>query len=165
MAHALLAFRTVVDAPREEQMASLYQALRGSNESLLQDQLIELTTIFKEDFQSKSSSINKAPLKTDEDIRQRVEECLRYYPKSSEGLNLEQLVDYFLGSTDPLAVQVKVRWNARMHRNKEKTQKIKDFASASPPSKSIKQTTSTKYSSSHQTPKDARWRSIWVNPT
>ena len=62
MAHALLAFRTVVDAPREEQMASLYQALRGSNESLLQDQLIELTTIFKEDFQSKPSSIDNAPL-------------------------------------------------------------------------------------------------------
>lgn len=138
MTHKLLAFRTVVDAPREEQMASLYQALQEPNETLLHDQLIELMTIFREDFQPKPSSINKAPLNTDEDTHQRVEECLRYYQKSSEGLNLDQLVDYFLGSKNPLAVQVKARWNARMNRNKKKTQKTKDFASSSPPFKNIK---------------------------
>ena len=152
----LSAFRTVVDASREEQIVSLYQALRGSNKTLSRDQLIELLIMFREDLQSKPSSINQASLNTDDDIRRRAEECLRYYQKSSEGFSLQQLMDYFLGSREPLAMQVKASWNARMDRDEEKKKKKKDFLSSSLPARHIKRSTSAKSSAPNQMQRDTQ---------
>jgi Ca2+-binding EF-hand superfamily protein len=91
---------TVIDAPYEEQIAGLYQALRESNGKLSKDRLIEFLTILKEDFQTKKQS----QLKTDEEIRNRVDECF----------------DYFLGSKDPLVIKVKTRWDDRIQRRNKK---------------------------------------------
>jgi uncharacterized protein YpuA (DUF1002 family) len=108
-------YRTVIDAPREEQIAGLYQVLRESNGKLSKDRLIEFLTILKEDFQPKYSSQLKS-LKTDEEIRNRVDECFDYYNNSIDGLDLNQIIDYFLGSNDSLAIKVKTRWNDRIQR-------------------------------------------------
>jgi malate synthase len=91
---------TVIDAPHEEQIAGLYQALRESNGKLSKDRLIEFLTILKEDFQTR----NQNQLKTDEEIQNRVDECF----------------DYFLGSKDPLAIKVKTRWDDRIQRRNKK---------------------------------------------
>jgi hypothetical protein len=117
--------RTVIDAPREEQIAGLYQTFQESNGKLSKARLNELLIILKEDFQPKSSSVSKTnqgqrkPLNTDEDIRNRATECFTYYKTPSDGLNLIQIIDYFLGSKDPVGIQVKTRWNARMERRKK----------------------------------------------
>ncbi len=116
----------MIDAPREEQIGGLYQALRESNGKLSKDRLIEFITILKEDFQPKLSNIDKKnqgqfkSLKTDEEIRNRVDECLSYYNNPSDGLGLHQVIEYFLGSKDPLAFKVKTRWNARLQRRDKK---------------------------------------------
>lgn len=118
--------RTVIDAPREEQIAGLYEAFKESNGKLSKTRLNELLIILKEDFQPKNSSIHKLnqgqikPLKTDEDIRNRVTECFTYYKTPSDGLNLIQIIDYFLGTNDPLGIQVKTRWNARIARRQKR---------------------------------------------
>ena len=117
--------RTVIDAPREEQIAGLYQAFQEFNGKLSKARLNELLIILKEDFQPKSSSISKSnqgqrkPLNTDDDIRNRVNECFTYYKNPSGGLNLLQIIDYFLGSKDSVGIQVKTRWNARIERRKK----------------------------------------------
>lgn len=59
-------------------------------------------------------------LKTDEDIRNRVSECLDYYHNPSDGLDLLQIIDYFLGSDHILSLEVKTRWSARVDRQKKK---------------------------------------------
>ena len=100
----------------------MYQAFQESNEKLSQTRLNELLTILKEDFQPKGPPTRQSnqgqtkPLKTDEDIRNRVTECFAYYKTPSDGLNLIQIIDYFLGSKDPLGMEVKSRWNARQAR-------------------------------------------------
>ncbi|UJR31219.1 hypothetical protein I4U23_018723 [Adineta vaga] len=120
---------TVVDAPREEQIVGLYQALQGSNNKLSKDRLIEFTTILKDDFQPKISLIDKKTqgqlksLNTDEDIQNRVDECLSYYRQPSDGLNLTQVIEYFLGRKDPIISQIRTRWNARIKRYEKKNRK------------------------------------------
>jgi hypothetical protein len=116
----------VIDAPHEEQIGGLYQALQDLNGKILKDRLIEFITILKEDFQPKISNINNQnqgqlkSLKTDEDIRNRVDECFNYYNNPTDGLDLKQILDYFLGLNDSLAIKVKTRWTARIQRCKKK---------------------------------------------
>ncbi len=118
--------RTVIDAPREEQIAGLYEAFKESNGKLSKNRLNELMIILKEDFQpKKNSGQNKnqgqmKSLKTDEDIRNRVNECFEYYKNPSDGLNLIEIIDYFLGTKDFLGIEVKNRWNARIERRQKK---------------------------------------------
>ncbi|CAF0739839.1 unnamed protein product [Adineta steineri] len=112
---------TVVDAPREEQIAGLYQALQESNGKLSKNRLIEFLIILKEDFQPKNTKQGQLKsLKTDEDIRNRVDECFSYFNNPSDGLNLNQIIEYFLGVKDSFANNVKTRWNARVQRRHKK---------------------------------------------
>ncbi|CAF1180673.1 unnamed protein product [Adineta ricciae] len=120
---------TVVDAPREEQIVGLYQAFQNSHEKLSKERLIEFITILKEDFQPNASLAQKKiqgqmkSLHTDEDIQHRVDECLSYYHHPSDGLNLTQVIEYFLGRNDPLINQIRTRSNARKARHKKKNRK------------------------------------------
>jgi hypothetical protein len=124
----------------------LYQALRESNGKLSSDRLFELITILKEDFQPKISTVDSKnqgqlkPLKTDEEIRNRVDECLHYYKNPSDGVDLNQVIDYFLGAKDPLAIQVKARWTARVQRRDKKKNQ---FSSASSQPQNIQRQTAS----------------------
>ena len=125
--------RTVIDAPREEQIAGLYQALQDSNGKLSKIRLVEFLIILKDDFQPEISNNNNKKktqgqikvLKTDEDIRNRINECFDYYQNPSDGLDLNKIIDYFLGPKHPLAIQVKNRWISRIQRHEKKKNQIK----------------------------------------
>ena len=78
--------------------------------------LHEFLILLKDDLQAKNSD----RMKTDEDIRNRISECLEYYHNPSDGLNLLEIIDYFLGSDHILGLEVKTRWNARVDRQKKK---------------------------------------------
>jgi hypothetical protein len=72
--------------------------------------LIEFITIWKEDFEWENYYQNQdqfKSLKTDDSIRNRVNECFDYYNNSSDGLDLNQILNYFFGSKDSLAIKAK----------------------------------------------------------
>lgn len=108
-------------------MAGLYEALRASKQSLHRDELIEWLTILKDDFLNSSTMLNdqrRISLRTDEDIRREVDRCFQLSShSSSDGLQLNEIIDYFLGPNDSLGEKVKASWNARLHRHEEKQQK------------------------------------------
>lgn len=113
--------RTVSDAPREEQIVGLYQALKDSNGKLSKTSLIEFLIVLKDDFQSDIS------LNTDDDIRNRVDECFAYYYNPSDGVNLNQILDYFLSSRTTLIQQIKQRWIDRIQRHDNRKNKAFSF--------------------------------------
>lgn len=117
-------FRTVVDAPREEQIVSLYQVFEESNGKVSRNHLNELLILLREDLQSKPANPMKS-LQTDEEIRTQTMECFEYYHNPIDGLDLLQIIDYFLGSDDALRSEVKARWTARKARRKKKSSPAK----------------------------------------
>lgn len=112
-------FRTVVDAPRAEQIVSLYQVFEDSNGKLSRIHLHEFVILLKDDLHMANSD-RMISLKTDDEIENRINQCLEYYHNPSDGLDLIQIIDYFLGSNHILSLDVKTRWNARLNRQKKK---------------------------------------------
>ncbi|CAF1342367.1 unnamed protein product [Didymodactylos carnosus] len=105
--------------------------------SVTRTKLIEFLTILKDDFQPKaeprpnetkpltgSHSIssesllqipNNRALNTDQDIADRVDECFRTN-NNAEELDLNQVLDYFLGKNDKTVKRTKRNWTKRMKR-------------------------------------------------
>lgn len=94
----LLIFRTILDAPREEQIVGFYESLRRSKTFLTRDQLIQWLTLFSEDFQ----------IMNDDQLGQQIDQCYRHYKKkSSDGVDLGEIVEFFVDDKNPLKQRIR----------------------------------------------------------